>query len=106
MKGERSIYENQTVFVATKLPGFMRISCATVFLFVLGACGPSNGADSGSGSSDGSTGATPQTMFLAANDGVNGVEFWKTDSTAAGAQFLKDICPGSCDGPMSYSGLG
>ncbi len=44
-------------------------------------------------------------LYFTTRDGVHGYEFWKTDGTAEGTQILKDICPGACDGPMSYSGL-
>jgi ELWxxDGT repeat protein len=39
-------------------------------------------------------------LYFHANDGVNGIELWKTDGTAAGTQLLKDICPGPCNGPL------
>ncbi len=35
------------------------------------------------------------TLFFAANDGVHGVELWKSDGTAAGTKMVKDIHPGS-----------
>jgi ELWxxDGT repeat protein len=35
------------------------------------------------------------TLFFAANDGVNGLELWKSDGTAAGTVLVKDINPGS-----------
>jgi MYXO-CTERM domain-containing protein len=34
------------------------------------------------------------TVFFAANDGIQGLELWKTDGTAAGTTFVKDIRPG------------
>ena len=37
-------------------------------------------------------------LYFKANDGVNGVELWKTDGTAGGTQILKDACPGACSG--------
>jgi len=37
-------------------------------------------------------------MFLAATDGVTGIELWRTDGTGAGTVPLTDICPGNCDG--------
>ena len=35
------------------------------------------------------------TLFFAANDGVNGIELWTSDGTAAGTVLFKDIYPGS-----------
>ena len=35
------------------------------------------------------------TLFFAANDGVHGMELWKSDGTAAGTVLVKDINPGS-----------
>lgn len=32
--------------------------------------------------------------FFAANDGINGLELWRTDGTEAGTFMLKDIAPG------------
>lgn len=34
-------------------------------------------------------------LFLAANDGVNGKEIWKSDGTVSGTTLLKDIAPSS-----------
>src|SRR5262245_59392970 len=34
------------------------------------------------------------TLFFAADDGVTGVELWKSDGTEAGTLPVKDICPG------------
>jgi len=34
------------------------------------------------------------TLFLAASDGVNGIELWKSDGTADGTVMVKDINPG------------
>lgn len=40
-------------------------------------------------------------LFFAANDGVSGVELWKSDGTAAGTVLVKDINPGSASGMRS-----
>ncbi|MCH8331424.1 MAG: T9SS type A sorting domain-containing protein, partial [Bacteroidetes bacterium] len=41
-------------------------------------------------------------VYFQANDGVNGVELWKTDGTAAGTEMVKDINPGSQGSNVSY----
>jgi len=37
-------------------------------------------------------------LYFAANDGISGLELWKTDGTGAGTVMVKDICPGVCNG--------
>src|SRR5262245_41736168 len=39
--------------------------------------------------------AIGSTTYFAADDGVNGVELWKSDGTAAGTVLVKDITPGN-----------
>ncbi|MBE8994497.1 ELWxxDGT repeat protein [Microcystis aeruginosa] len=46
-----------------------------------------------SGSSPGSLTVVGNTLFFSANDGVNGLELWKSDGTAAGTVLVKDIIP-------------
>jgi len=42
------------------------------------------------------------TLFFAANDGVHGVELWKTDGSAAGTKMVKNIRPyGKSSSPMN-----
>lgn len=40
------------------------------------------------------------TIFFAANDGVNGMELWKSDGTAAGTVLVKDIHPSNGSNPQ------
>lgn len=42
------------------------------------------------------------TLFFAANNGINGMELWKTDGTEIGTQLVKDINPGSFSSSIGY----
>lgn len=37
------------------------------------------------------------TVYFRADDGINGVELWRSDGTESGTQLVRDICPGSCN---------
>jgi ELWxxDGT repeat protein len=41
-------------------------------------------------------------LFFPADDGVNGVELWKTDGTASGTVLVKDINPSGPSNPGSF----
>ncbi|HKO82313.1 MAG TPA: ELWxxDGT repeat protein, partial [Chitinophagaceae bacterium] len=41
-------------------------------------------------------------LFFAANDGINGMELWKTDGTEAGTGLVKDIHPGAFSSSIGY----
>ena len=47
--------------------------------------------------------AVGNTLFMAANDGFNGLELWKSDGTASGTMMVKDINIGSYDGITTES---
>src|SRR5262249_47015812 len=46
------------------------------------------------------------TVFFTADDGVNGVELWKTDGTPAGTVMVKDLNPGGNAFPFELTALG
>ena len=46
------------------------------------------------------------TLYFTANDGVDGVELWKSDGTAAGTNLVKDLNPGSSSSnPLSLTNV-
>ena len=47
--------------------------------------------------------AVGNTLFMAANDGTNGFELWKSDGTASGTVMVKDINSGTGDGMIRSS---
>ena len=50
--------------------------------------------------------ALGNTLFFTADDGVNGIELWKSDGTAAGTVLVKDIGPGSSSSPSNLTAVG
>jgi len=50
--------------------------------------------------------AVGNTLFMAANDGTNGLELWKSDGTASGTVMVKDINTGTGDGITTAFALG
>jgi ELWxxDGT repeat protein len=40
--------------------------------------------------------AVGSTVYFSADDGILGLEVWKSDGSAAGTVLVKDTCPGSC----------
>jgi ELWxxDGT repeat protein/parallel beta-helix repeat protein len=51
---------------------------------------------------DGTTAGLGETFFFAANDGVHGVELWKTDGRSGGTALVKDIRPGDASSSPSW----
>ncbi|RKG85970.1 ELWxxDGT repeat protein [Corallococcus terminator] len=48
-----------------------------------------------------------RTLFFAADDGVHGLELWKTDGTPGGTVLVKDIAPGpGSSGPLRFLAVG
>lgn len=47
------------------------------------------------------------TLLFQADDGISGVELWKSDGSAAGTVLVKDICPGKCSSnPIAFATAG
>jgi len=84
--------KNRTVFVAAMRLGLTRMPCVAVLLFAISACGSGGGEGSVSGnSSGGGRGSAVEIKLIAANDGVNGDELWKSDGTE---RRLLPVCRG------------
>lgn len=70
-----------------------------------------NDPATGSGIYSNSLTAVGNQLFFYANNGVNGLELWKTDGTSAGTVMVKDITPGSAatafggGNPLSLNGV-
>lgn len=86
----------RTQGISSMLTGIPRISCLSILLISLGACGSDAGGGNGSG---GGNGGTTPTMLFSANDGVTGNELWKTDGTQEGTALVKDINPNGDSSP-------
>ena len=42
-------------------------------------------------------------LLMTADDGIHGIELWRTDGTAEGTWMVRDICPGSCSSRPLYT---
>ena len=51
-------------------------------------------------------GGSNNALYFTANDGVNGVELWKSDGTEAGTVLVKDINPGGSSAPENLTSVG
>lgn len=83
--------------VSSALTGVLQVSCLSISLITLGACGS---VESGENGSEVSGDETP-TMLFSANDGVIGYELWKTDGTQEGTVLVKDINPSAGSSPSA-----
>ncbi len=48
---------------------------------------------------------TDKGLYFAANDGVHGLEPWKSDGTASGTALLRDVLPGPADSGVERAGF-
>ena len=51
-------------------------------------------------------GGSDNALYFTANDGVNGVELWRSDGTEAGTVLVKDINPGGSSAPENLTSVG
>ncbi len=63
------------------------------WLLALAACEGGGGGERSGGTAPPPPSDGPAVLYFAANDGVHGLEPWKTDGTAAGTVLLEDINP-------------
>jgi ELWxxDGT repeat protein len=68
---------------------------------------PSGNGLSGFSSTNGTAVVAGGVLYFWADDGVNGVELWKSNGTEAGTSMIVDLCPGACSSsPNSLTASG
>jgi len=68
---------------------------------------PGGNGLSGFSSTNGTAVVTGGVLYFWADDGVNGVELWKSNGTEAGTSMVVDLCPGACSSsPNSLTASG